>query len=167
MPERERGEKEIVQYAPATPDKVRAAHIAKTAFQAIWSDRYIPNGLVEVLATLGPVEELLGETALLFSEISLRLDDLTEEERQTLALLFDPGDDEEEAWQERALCAQIDTDMFFPEQGESTQLARRVCSLCDVRADCLDYALNNNEHFGIWGGLSARERRNLRKRALF
>ena len=54
---------------------------------------------------------------------------------------------------------------FFPEKGGSTRDAKRVCSGCTVRAECLEYALANDERFGIWGGLSERERRRLRRRA--
>jgi WhiB family redox-sensing transcriptional regulator len=68
-------------------------------------------------------------------------------------------------WQEEALCAQTDPESFFPEKGGSTREAKRVCSRCDVRADCLDYALARDERFGIWGGLSERERRRLKRRA--
>ncbi|RZS90165.1 WhiB family redox-sensing transcriptional regulator [Motilibacter rhizosphaerae] len=77
------------------------------------------------------------------------------------------GDGGDEAgWQERALCAQTDPEAFFPEKGGSTREAKRVCLGCDVRAECLEYALANDERFGIWGGLSERERRKLRKRAV-
>ena len=69
------------------------------------------------------------------------------------------------SWQERALCAQTDPEAFFPEKGGSTRDAKRICSGCDVRQQCLDYALANDERFGIWGGLSERERRKLKKRA--
>ena len=65
-------------------------------------------------------------------------------------------------WQERALCAQTDPEAFFPEKGGSTREAKRVCVGCDVRAECLEYALAHDERFGIWGGLSERERRRLR-----
>ena len=44
--------------------------------------------------------------------------------------------------------------------------AKKVCLTCDVRDDCLEYALMNDERFGIWGGLSERERRKLKKRAV-
>jgi WhiB family redox-sensing transcriptional regulator len=67
-------------------------------------------------------------------------------------------------WQERALCAQTDPEAFFPEKGGSTREAKKVCSSCDVRAECLDYALDNDERFGIWGGYSERERRRLKQR---
>jgi WhiB family redox-sensing transcriptional regulator len=67
-------------------------------------------------------------------------------------------------WQERALCAQTDPEAFFPEKGGSTREAKRVCLSCDVRGECLEYALHNDERFGIWGGLSERERRKLKKR---
>ena len=75
------------------------------------------------------------------------------------------GDAEEPDWQERALCAQTDPEAFFPEKGGSTREAKRICSGCEVRAECLEYALAHDERFGIWGGLSERERRRLRRRA--
>ena len=69
-------------------------------------------------------------------------------------------------WQERSLCAQTDPEAFFPEKGGSTREAKRVCLSCDVRVECLEYALENDERFGIWGGLSERERRRVKKRAV-
>ncbi|SEE98401.1 WhiB family transcriptional regulator [Ruania alba] len=75
-------------------------------------------------------------------------------------------DDAALSWQERALCAQTDPEAFFPEKGGSTREAKRVCVSCDVRAECLEYALAHDERFGIWGGLSERERRKLKRRAL-
>lgn len=67
------------------------------------------------------------------------------------------------AWQARALCAQTDPEAFFPEKGGSTREAKSVCSRCEVRAQCLEYALKNDERFGIWGGLSERERRRIKR----
>ncbi|MGZ4712361.1 MAG: WhiB family transcriptional regulator [Acidimicrobiia bacterium] len=77
----------------------------------------------------------------------------------------DPGssDSEERRWQERANCLGVDPDLFFPERGASTREAKGVCAGCEVRLDCLEYALCNGEKFGIWGGLSERERRRLRR----
>ena len=69
------------------------------------------------------------------------------------------GDAEDGGWQERALCAQTDPEAFFPEKGGSTREAKKVCLTCDVRTDCLESALEKDERFGIWGGLSERERR--------
>jgi len=82
--------------------------------------------------------------------------------------LVDDGDDDGSllSWQERALCAQTDPEAFFPEKGGSTREAKKVCLSCDVRGECLEYALQNDERFGIWGGLSERERRKLKKRAV-
>ena len=99
---------------------------------------------------------------------------------------------EELGWQERALCAQTDpvwvcvdsargvevlagvpvTDCtaepedFFPEKGGSTREAKKVCRACEVRTECLEYALQHDERFGIWGGLSERERRKLKRQAV-
>lgn len=69
-------------------------------------------------------------------------------------------------WHERALCAQTDPEAFFPEKGGSTREAKRICTSCEVKAECLEYALANDERFGIWGGLSERERRRLRRQAV-
>ncbi|MEY4417971.1 MAG: hypothetical protein RIQ88_409 [Actinomycetota bacterium] len=69
------------------------------------------------------------------------------------------------AWQQDAICSQTDPEAFFPEKGGSTRDAKKICSGCDVRQQCLDYALANDERFGIWGGLSERERRKLKRRA--
>ncbi|RZS57425.1 transcription factor WhiB [Microcella putealis] len=74
-------------------------------------------------------------------------------------------DDAELAWQTDALCAQTDPEAFFPEKGGSTRDAKKICTSCEVRTECLEYALKNDERFGIWGGLSERERRKLRRRA--
>ncbi|WP_019971360.1 WhiB family transcriptional regulator [Mycobacterium sp. 141] len=70
---------------------------------------------------------------------------------------------EDDQWQERALCAQTDPEAFFPEKGGSTREAKRICQGCEVKDACLDYALAHDERFGIWGGLSERERRRLKR----
>ena len=67
------------------------------------------------------------------------------------------------AWQRKANCMGVDPDLFFPERGASTKEAKEVCRGCVVREDCLEYALANGEKFGIWGGLSERERRRVRR----
>ena len=74
-------------------------------------------------------------------------------------------DDNPLAWQTDALCAQTDPEAFFPEKGGSTRDAKKICTTCEVRAQCLEYALLNDERFGIWGGLSERERRRLKRGA--
>jgi WhiB family redox-sensing transcriptional regulator len=73
------------------------------------------------------------------------------------------GDEPAEDWQNFANCLGVDPDLFFPERGASTKEAKGVCQACVVREDCLEYALENSEKFGIWGGLSERERRRLRR----
>jgi len=75
------------------------------------------------------------------------------------------GDDRGVTWQASALCAQTDPEAFFPEKGGSTREAKAVCKCCEVKKECLEYALLHDERFGIWGGLSERERRKLKRRA--
>ncbi|MCL2802854.1 MAG: WhiB family transcriptional regulator [Micrococcales bacterium] len=79
-------------------------------------------------------------------------------------VLLKEGDGGPLEWQQRALCAQTDPEAFFPEKGGSTREAKKVCAGCDVAVECLDYALANDERFGIWGGYSERERRRLKQR---
>jgi WhiB family redox-sensing transcriptional regulator len=73
--------------------------------------------------------------------------------------------DNPDDWTDRALCAQTDPEAFYPEKGGSTREAKKVCASCPVAAECLAYALANDERFGIWGGKSERERRALKKKA--
>jgi len=79
--------------------------------------------------------------------------------------LIETDAEETPGWQEEALCAQTDPEAFFPEKGGSTREAKRICTGCDVRVECLEYALAKDERFGIWGGLSERERRRLKRAA--
>jgi WhiB family redox-sensing transcriptional regulator len=65
-------------------------------------------------------------------------------------------------WRELAACRGTDLSLFFPSRVESAGAARRVCAQCPVRQPCLDYALSNRISYGIWGGLTERERRALR-----
>ncbi|GAB4095676.1 hypothetical protein GCM10028787_11510 [Brachybacterium horti] len=97
------------------------------------------------------------------------MDDQVEPDGRVELTLLDhaPTEAEEElSWHERALCAQTDPEAFFPEKGGSTREAKKVCVSCEVRSECLEYALENDERFGIWGGLSERERRKLKRRAV-
>lgn len=64
-------------------------------------------------------------------------------------------------WMAEGLCAQVDMDLHFPEKGGSTADAKRICRACPVRAECLQYALEHDERYGVWGGVSERERRKL------
>ncbi len=66
-------------------------------------------------------------------------------------------------WHASALCAETDPEAFFPDRGESPRAAIAVCLRCEVRRECLAYALTNDERFGVWGGMTARQRRRLRR----
>ena len=70
---------------------------------------------------------------------------------------------DELSWQDYANCRGANADLFFPERGASTRKAKAICTACEVRSDCLDFALRAGEKFGIWGGMSERERRRVRR----
>ena len=70
---------------------------------------------------------------------------------------------EELWWQDDANCKGVDPELFFPKRGESTRVAKEFCSQCKAQEHCLEYSILNAEKFGIWGGLSERERRKIRK----
>lgn len=63
-----------------------------------------------------------------------------------------------------ALCAQVDPELWFPERGESSEEAKAICRRCPERLPCLSWALEANEEFGVWGGLTAEERGQLHRR---
>ncbi|MDX1510391.1 MAG: WhiB family transcriptional regulator [Nitriliruptorales bacterium] len=72
-------------------------------------------------------------------------------------------DGDERSWMLEARCLDADPEAFFPEKGGSTREAKRICAICTVRDECLEFALDNDERFGIWGGLSERERRRAKR----
>ena len=81
-------------------------------------------------------------------------------------ILIPEGVGDDLAWQDKGLCAQTDPEAFWPEKGGSTREAKRVCLMCEVRDMCLQYALDNDERQGIWGGMSDSERQKLKKRSI-
>jgi WhiB family redox-sensing transcriptional regulator len=86
-----------------------------------------------------------------------------EELRASLAhLSYQRGDD----WREYALCTQTDPDDFHPLDGDraAARRAKKVCAECPVRAECLTWALDHDERFGVWVGTTERERRDMRRK---
>lgn len=69
----------------------------------------------------------------------------------------------EQGWAIKAACKSSDPDLFFPELGQKGTEAKKICARCPVRRECLDYAIAHEERFGIWGGMSDRERRRIRR----
>lgn len=76
---------------------------------------------------------------------------------------YQPAPAKAAPWWERGACLDADSEAFFPEKGGSTRPAKRICQTCPVIDECLEYALANDERFGIWGGKSERERRRLQQ----
>jgi len=68
-------------------------------------------------------------------------------------------------WMADAACAQTDPELFNPPKGGSSKSAKRICAGCEVRAQCLAWALEHEESRGIWGGLSERQRARLKRGA--
>ncbi|WP_274388373.1 WhiB family transcriptional regulator [Salsipaludibacter albus] len=73
-------------------------------------------------------------------------------------------DDDQRVWMLEARCLDADPEAFFPEKGGSTREAKRICGICPVQQECLEYALERDQRFGIWGGMSERERRRFKRR---
>lgn len=66
-------------------------------------------------------------------------------------------------WQKDALCNQTDPEAFFPDREDGGKMAKKVCAGCPVKQDCFDYAVSNNEEFGIWGGVDFSTRKYTRR----
>ncbi len=83
---------------------------------------------------------------------------------ETTPTFAEPGDlFASPAFMDLGSCRGLDPDIFFPDRGESLAPAKAVCADCIVRDECLEYALDHRERFGVWGGTSERERRRLRR----
>ena len=65
-------------------------------------------------------------------------------------------------WRSAANCLDMDTEVFFVSRGASAAPAKRICRACPVREACLAEALERREQFGIWGGLTSRQRLRVR-----
>lgn len=79
-------------------------------------------------------------------------------ENNLKVIKFDPAE-----WKERAACKGMDVTIFFPRQGEPNHTALKVCESCEVRKECLKFAMDNFERYGVWGGYSERRRRTIRR----
>jgi WhiB family redox-sensing transcriptional regulator len=71
---------------------------------------------------------------------------------------------DEYAWMMHARCRGAKPTTFFPSDGLGVEFAQRLCTECEVRVDCLEYALRNRIEHGVWGGASERERRRILRR---
>lgn len=68
-------------------------------------------------------------------------------------------------WRDSAVCRQVDPELWFPEKGgDGGVAAKRTCGVCPVRDECLDWAVTNWIHYGIWGGVSPETLQEIRKR---
>lgn len=68
-----------------------------------------------------------------------------------------------EPWRKEALCIDQPALLFFPESSQSNLQGKRICEMCPVRLECLEYAVSTYQEFGIWGGTVGKERGQIRK----
>jgi len=66
-------------------------------------------------------------------------------------------------WMDKALCREVDYELFFPNAGGNSGKARKVCGRCDVKVQCLNYALTFPSMIGIWGGTTEKQRRLMKR----
>lgn len=69
-----------------------------------------------------------------------------------------------DGWDDVAACKGMDPALFYPSHGEATEFGVAVCSSCPAILDCAVYALRAGEEHGVWGGLSGKQRREIRRR---
>lgn len=82
----------------------------------------------------------------------------TQSERMLFSRIERQGD-----WPEQGACREVDPDLWFPEQGDraANHAAKEICAWCPVMTECRQWALDSREPYGVWGGMSARERRSV------
>ena len=73
--------------------------------------------------------------------------------------------DDDRPWAPLAACRDADDDLFFPGNEAEARMAVRICAGCPVREECLEWALEMKIGFGVWGGMTERERRRLQRRS--
>jgi WhiB family redox-sensing transcriptional regulator len=73
--------------------------------------------------------------------------------------------DEERPWVVFGACREADGDVFFPVTKEDVDKALAICATCPVRLECLEYALEARERYGVWGGMTEKQRRRLLRRS--
>ena len=66
-------------------------------------------------------------------------------------------------WMADGKCADLNPSLFFPSDGTGVEVAKKICSTCDMKIPCLEYALRNRADHGVWGGASERQRRRILK----
>jgi len=84
---------------------------------------------------------------------------ISSEARQTYQVLLDEIDKHGEP-----VCAQTDPEIWFPDKGEAVAAAKKLCNTCPLKEICLEFAITNQETYGVWGGLGAKARYKLAKR---
>jgi WhiB family redox-sensing transcriptional regulator len=52
----------------------------------------------------------------------------------------------------------MDISLFYPPSGHRPTEALEACGRCEVRVECLQYAIDNHQHWGVWGGMTERQR---------
>lgn len=67
-------------------------------------------------------------------------------------------------WQENAACRGAEPEVFFPVAEDDAWLAKQICERCTVRAECLTFSFANHERYGVWGGVTEKERLEMYRR---
>ncbi len=75
-------------------------------------------------------------------------------------------DDERFDWQAQGLCRGVEPEVFFPISEEDAWRAKEICTACSVRESCLAFSLANRERYGVWGGVTEKERQDLFRRGV-
>lgn len=117
-------------------------------------------------AELSKTEEFGPETASALARVAELASSLGLDARRSREISIGIGkvvlpDDHPLAWQNDALCAEVDPELFFPEKGGSNRDGKKICNVCEVKEECLQYALQNDQEHGIWGGTSKNERKRM------
>jgi len=75
-------------------------------------------------------------------------------------------DDDRYTWQEDSACRGVEPEVFFPVSEDDAWRAKEICGVCTVKAQCLVFSLENRERYGVWGGVTEKERIDMQRRGV-
>jgi WhiB family redox-sensing transcriptional regulator len=144
---------------PSGPTAARVARLVAAGWPESWIAREIGSGGNRVVRDRNVRVEKAERVRALHDLLLEPVSDEALKRERLFGVLFPAATDR--SWMERKACASLGVDLFYTETPAAHAQAKRTCASCPVHGECLEYALTMSEPDGVWGGMTARERRRI------